>query len=371
MTPWSVVKDRPQDPARRIRPFRFAAGALAALVVLSLGFALIPAQEPAPSEPPFSERARAAAFTEALNLRSAGMRLAAAGATDPGVLDGVVTLLTIQARALQTPAPPAALPAVSASAAATADPPGIAELVHGLAESGSARVKDAETADGGMARLLAGAGTAQLLAAGRLAAAAGVPAPQGAAAEPDEDGSGADSSASPCVATPSGSAAPAGAGAGASSTIQQALATVVAVEQQAIYGYQAALPRLTPAEAGPASEILGRHEELAAAAEERLRLDCGASAPQQPGYVLDGGFLAAPAAGLGKLEAATLASYGDVVAVAQGQDRAWALSGLQSAAGRAARWGADPGPVPGLALDIDQLPALAGGAGPGPSPAGS
>lgn len=368
MTPWSVVKDRPQDSARRIRPFRLAAGGLAALVVLSLGFALIPAQEPAPPEPPLSERARAAAFTEALNLRAVGMRLAAAGAADSGVLDGVVTLLTIQARALQAPTPATAAPSPAPSAAATSDPPDIAVLVRGLAASGAARVKDAEGADGGMARLLAGTGTAQLLAAGRLAAAAGVPAPQGTPAEPGGDASGAGSSASPCVAAPSAASAGGATDGGASATIQQALAAVVAVEEQAIYGYEAALPRLAPTDAGPASEMLGRHEELAAEAVERLRLACGAAPPQQPGYVLDGGFLAAPAAGLARLEAATVASYGDAVAVSQGHDREWALSGLQAAAGRAVRWGADPGPVPGLALDIDQLPVLADSAGPGPSP---
>jgi hypothetical protein len=132
-----------------------------------------------------------------------------------------------------------------------------------------------------------------------------------------------------------------------------------------------ALPRLAPAEAGPASEFLGVHKDLAAAAAERLRAACGGPVPQQPGYVLDPGFLAAPAAGLGKLEAATLASYGDVVAVSQGQDRTWALAALRSAAGRALRWGADPGPVPGLTLDIGQLPALPAGTGLAPSPAAS
>ena len=93
--------------------------------------------------------------------------------------------------------------------------------------------------------------------------------------------------------------------------------------------------------------------------------------PQQPGYILDSGFLAAPAAGLGRIEASTLAPYGDVVALSQGQDRAWALSALQSAAARAARWGADPGPVPGLILDVGQLPALRAGDAATASPAAS
>jgi hypothetical protein len=136
------------------------------------------------------------------------------------------------------------------------------------------------------------------------------------------------------------------------------LAGVAVAEQQAIYAYQAALPRLAPAEAGPASEFLAQHKGLAASADALLRSACGVPVPQQPGYILDDGFLAAPAPGLGRIEASTLAAYGDAVALTQGQDRAWALGALESTAVRAARWGADPGPVPGLILDVGQLPAL-------------
>ncbi|GGH89431.1 hypothetical protein GCM10007170_00820 [Arthrobacter liuii] len=361
-----------------MRPFRFAVFALAALVVLSLGFVLIPAEKPAPAEPPFPERARAAALSEALDLRAAAMELASAGPADPTVLDEVVTLLTIQARALLSPAPESApaSPQSSPPASSIAGPHNAAELVQALADSGTARVKDAETADGGMARLLAGTGTAQLLAAGRLAAAAGLPVPQGTAGW-DEEGNGAAATASACPSASAPATAQEATGPGTPAGTRQALAGALTAEQQAAYGYQAALPRLAPALAGPASEFLGRHKELAVAAEKRLRLACGGSVPQQPGYVLDPGFLAAPAAGLGKLETATVAAYGDVVAVSQGQDRRWALSALQSAAARALRWGADPGPVPGLTLDAGKLPALPAGAGlpagdgPTPSPAAS
>lgn len=350
----------------RTRPLALAVFALAALVVLSLGFALVPAKKPAPAEPPFSERARAAAFSAALDLRAAGLELASAGATESTVLDPVVTLLTIQARALILPVPGPAAPSAQASSqaaaprASTAGPRSAAELVQALADSGTSRVKDAETADGGMARLLAGTGTAQLIAAGRLAAATGVPVPQEAAG-PDPAVPGSAAPASPCP-SPSAPTAPESTMPGTPPGLRQALYAAVSAEQQAVYGYQAALPRLAPAEAGTASDFLERHKELAHAAEERLRLACGRSAPQQPGYVLDPVFLAAPAAALGKLEAATLASYGDAVAVSQGQDRRWALAALQSAAGRALRWDADPGPVPGLPLDAGQLPALPPGA---------
>lgn len=375
-----------------MRPLRFAVFALAALVVLSLGFALVPAEKPAPAQPSFSERARAAAFSKAVDLRTAGMQLASAGAADATVLEPVVTLLTIHARALLGPAPesaPASPPPPSTSGLPSANLPSAnlpsadlpsanlpsaglptaAEFVQALADSGAARVKDAETADGGMARLLAGTGTAQLLAAGRLAAATGMPAPQGHAGTQGQSGtegtgvtegqtSGAARTPAPCPSPSAPATVPETTGPGTAAGIRQALAAAITAEHQATYGYQAALPRLAPAEEGPASEFLVRHKEQAAAAEERLLSACGAPVPQQPGYVLDPGFLAAPAAGLGKLEAATLEAYGDVVAVSQGQDRQWAMSALQSAAGRAMPWGADPGPVPGLALDVDQLPAL-------------
>ena len=356
------MNDRRHDSHPSLRPFRVAALALAALVVLSLGFAMVPAEKPAPAVPSFSEQARAAALTDALELRAAGQGLTADGAVDSTTVDAVVTLLTIQARALQSPSPEAGAQGSGSPSPASATPAkGAAEVVQALAASGRARIRDASEADGGLARLLAGTGTAQLLAAGRLAAAAGLPAPQGTAPLPDADASGAAASASPCVAPPATAAAPESTGSGASAGARQALAAVTVAEQQAIYAYQAALPRLAPAEAGPASEFLGQHKGLAASAEARFRHACGVPVPQQPGYILDGGFLAAPVAGLGRIEASTLAAYGDAVALTQGQDRAWALGALESTAVRAARWGADPGPVPGLILDVGQLPALRGG----------
>ncbi|WP_285320526.1 DUF4439 domain-containing protein [Pseudarthrobacter sp. lyk4-40-TYG-27] len=356
------MNDRRHDSHPRLRLFRVAALALAALVVLSLGFAMVPAEKPAPAVPSFSEQARAAALTDALELRAAGQGLTVDGAVDSTTVDAVVTLLTIQARALQSPSPEAGAQGSGSPSPASATPAkGAAEVVQALAASGRVRIRDAGEADGGLARLLAGTGTAQLLAAGRLAAAAGLPAPQGTAPLPDADASGAAASASPCVAPPATAAAPESTGSGAPAGARQALAAVTVAEQQAIYAYQAALPRLAPAEAGPASEFLGRHKGLAASAEARFRRACGVPVPQQPGFILDGGFLAAPVAGLGRIEASTLAAYGDAVALTQGQDRAWALGALESTAVRAARWGADPGPVPGLILDVGQLPALRGG----------
>jgi hypothetical protein len=375
-----------------MRYFRYAVFSLAALLVLSLGFALIPPEPPAPAEPPFSEQARAAALEEALELRSAGQELAASGmggapgAAAAASMDQVVTLLTIQARALLLPrsvastaaaSPPAAS---SASARPTAGPtsssapsssapasstggsgsagPGtaakatVAEFAVDLAASGRQRLKDAETADGGMARLLAGAGTAQLLAAERLRAAGSLETESQETERQD-----ATLPAPACPATPS-PANSASTSPPAAASLGTALVVVAGAELETVYGYQAALTRLPPEAAGPASEFLAQHQGLAAQAEEYALVHCGMLPPQPPGYVLDQGFLDTPAAGLAGLEADTLPSYGDVVALADGATRAWALSALQEAARRAQHWGAGPNPLPGLVLDEGQLPPL-------------
>jgi hypothetical protein len=394
------VKDDNQENRPRMRYFRYAVFSLTALLVLSLGFALIPAEPPAPAEPPFSEQARAAALEETLELRSAGMDLAASGAggtagspADGGV-DQVVTLLTIQARALLLPGNAASAEAATSSSAAASPtavasptaassasvrptavspPPSapsvvtVAEFAADLAASGRQRLKDAETADGGMARLLAGAGTAQLLAAERLGAA-GAPEAEPLGTEPlgteplgtEPQGTERQEAAlapPACPATPSpatsaSTSPPAAAGLGA------ALVAAAGAELETVYGYQAALTRLPPEAAGPASEFLAQHQDLAAQAEEYGRMQCVTLPPQPPGYVLDQEFLDAPAGGLAGLEADTLPPYGDVVALTEGPTRAWALSALQGAARRAQHWGAGPDPLPGLVLDEGQLPQL-------------
>ncbi|NUS37367.1 MAG: DUF4439 domain-containing protein, partial [Pseudarthrobacter sp.] len=186
-----------------------------------------------------------------------------------------------------------------------------------------------------------------LLAGQRL----GEPAAPPAAAGPAGEAPAAADTAPSCPAVPAAE----GVGPGA------AMAAAAAAEQQAVYGYQAALPRLAPAEAGTAQAYLGQHKDLAKEANARLRMLCATAEPQQPGYVVDARFLAAPAPGLGRLETATLASYGTLVSLSGGPVRAWALAALQSAAKRAAQWGADPGPVPGVALDVDRLPGLPAG----------
>ncbi|MFP5367233.1 MAG: DUF4439 domain-containing protein, partial [Actinomycetes bacterium] len=410
------MKDDNRENRPILRYFRYAVISFTAFLVLSLGFTLIPADPPAPADPPFSEQARRAALADSLDLLAAARQTAEAAGTDTAAspaADGTVTLLTLQARALVSPsesslpdaatAPASSLSSPSAASEGTAPSPEPttaatpADLAAALSASGLQRLRDAETADGGMARLLAGAGTAQLLAAGKLAAASGVAVetlPHAAAAAPG--GSNAVGSPSstpgptdcpspqpvptglPATGSPAPAAAPATDGdarasarpavpALQASALGAALSAAGAAEHQGVYAYQAALPRLAPDQTLIAQGFLEQHQELASEAAAHARAACLEPAIQQPGYVLDPGFLAAPAAGLAALELAALPVYGDLVAHADGDVRKWAIAALQSTARRAVQWGGDPGPVPGIALDPEQLPGLS--AAPTASPA--
>ncbi|WP_307076902.1 DUF4439 domain-containing protein [Arthrobacter pascens] len=370
------MNDASQESNPGGRYFRYAVFSLTALLVLSLGIALIPHEPAPPAAPPFSEQARAAAFADAMSLRAAGLDLATAASgtgtaasTDP--LDRVVTLLTIQARALMSPddsaapgtqtGPTAGPPDGPIAASAAPSVSSVAELAAALSASGAKRLGDAETADGGIARLLAGTGAAQLLAAEDIAVAAGVPAEATPTAA--EAGEAAEAGKAEGSAVPEESTGPA---AGCSTTepasggasLASALTAAVEAEQEAVYGYQAALTRLDSASAAPASDLLEQHQDLAGEVLIQSRIHCASVPPQQPGYTLSDTFLDAPAAGLGRLEAGTLPVYGDVVALSEGSTRSWAISALVAAARRTLHWGADPGAVPGVPVDESRLPQL-------------
>ena len=214
-----------------------------------------------------------------------------------------------------------------------------------------------------MARLLAAVGTAQLLQASSLAAAAGAPAP----AVPDPAAPQLSGACPSAPASPSSSAAgvaPRGCCFRArpdtgAATLPGALAATVRTELEAVYGYQVALTRLDGDAAVSASQQLARHEALAAGAEALSRMHCAAApARAKPGTPWTTEFLASPAAGLGGLEASALTVYGDLVALSEGQTRQWAISGLVGAARRSALWGADTGVLPGLAADPAGFPEL-------------
>ena len=372
------MKDDSTEISARRRYFRYTVFSLTALLVMSLGMALVPRQAPAPAETPFSERARAAALADTLALRAAGQELAGATAAEGAPagtdeLDTVVTLLTIQARALVLPgdtpeSPPATEPGqdtspgpsggrtAPAAPSASPSPSSAAELAAALSASGARRLTDALEADGGMARLLAGAGAAQQLAARRVAAYAGVPPQElpGRLEHATPSAPPTTASAECTVPVPSGEGEDTGAAVG------RALAAAVESERETVYGYQAALTRLDPAAAAQASTLLAGHLDLAEEAEAYAALHCAAIPPTPPGYVLDAAFLDAPAAGLARLESGILTAVGDVVALSTGSTRGWAIQALVAAAQRTVLWGGDPGAVPGLVLDESMLPPLPG-----------
>jgi len=244
-----------------------------------------------------------------------------------------------------------------------------AELVTALSASGGQRLADAKASDGGMARLLAAVGTAQILQASSLAPVVGAAAPAlpASAAPPSAtassvpESSGAESQATESAAAPADSCPSAPAQPGqteGSATPAAALAMTVKTEAETVYGYQVALARLDGSAAGSAAELLARHEAVLAEAEALGRAQCVDIPPREAGYTLGPLFLESPAAGLASLEAGTLPVYGDLVALSDGSTREWAVSGLVAAALRAALWGADSGPLPGIVVDTARLPEL-------------
>ena len=379
------------DSGRKSSPasyLRYGLLALSAFLVLSLGFALIPRESPAPAAPPFSEQARAAALAETLDLRTASRQLVdgSSGARRQ-LFSHTVTLLTTQARALLLPdgatagsaagANPAAGTPGTAGPAATASsgtaPSGTATLpalVAALSKSGKARLVHAEKADGGMARLLAAVGTAQLLQATALAQAAGTPPPalDAPTATRGNAATACSSSGSSSIGASVGSqdgARPSNgdqssqtADQSGNATLAAALNRVVRTEVETVYGYQVALTRLDGSAADQAASLLATHETLVGQAEAYTRVHCVSVPPREPGYTLGTSFLQKPAAGLASLEAGTLPVYGDLVALSEGETRRWAVSSLVAAAQRTMRWGSDPGPVPGIVLDTRLLPEL-------------
>lgn len=371
MTTWSVVKDDTKEKRRPARYFRYGVLASLAVLVISLGLALTPGTPPKAPEPAFSEQARAAALADTMRLRLAGSELAdAVSGAERQALLHTVTLLTTQAAALkgpdQSPSPsPTGTATPSGGQAATVA--SASELAAALNASSSRRLTDAEAADGGMARLLAAVGTAQMIQASSLATAVGAPAPEvpipaGPVSAPASGGS------CPAAATTSGPA-------NDSATPATALAMTVKTEAETVYGYQVALARLEGGAAGSAAKLLARHEAVLAEAEALSRAQCANIPPREAGYTLGPLFLEKPAAGLGSLEAGTLPVYGDLVALSDGSTRQWAISGLLAAANRAALWGADSGPLPGIVVDTAKLPQLTEisadpkPAGSGPAPA--
>lgn len=352
----------------------------AGAVILSTGM-VVTLQEPAPPPAPtFSEQALIDAYEDAGLLRSAGAAIAGHASLQTPLsaqLGRTVTLLTVQEKALYRPLPEPAPPTPSVSATATTPPPdqvpaAVSAFLAELAASAGERLKDAEEADGATARLLAAAGTGQLLEARSLATLSGVPLPAAATVEPVEiPAPTAPATVAPPTAEPSpGCSSPASASASAEAAA--ALTAVLEAERQGDYGYTVALPRL-PAEAVSVAEAAWlEHRVQAGEATSLLSRYCLDAPAPAAGYALGTEFLASPAGALAALEAGALPLYGDLIAFSEGTVRQWAVRSLLEGAERASGWGADTGALPGVAVQDAELPRLpwepSRFPSPGPSP---
>ncbi len=320
--------------------------AFLAVLVLGVGAVLVPRDAGKPQAVPFSETARSDALSSTETLLGSASLLES---TD------TVMLLTSQAQALLQPSGSSAshTSTASPSPGATQERPTRAGFVSALASSASRRLADAADADGGMARLLAAVGTAQLLESSRLAATWGLPAPAtlaGASTAPTPPPS--------CTASPATSTAPTHGTAPTKADLPAALAGVVSSEQEAIYAYQVALTKLDAKASATAATWLARHQELLRGAEAQGRLHCIATPPREAGYRLPGTFAPNPGLALGSMEASSLTAYADLVALSEGETRQWAIDGLVDAAKRSQAWGTPVGPFAGLSIDNTALPPL-------------
>lgn len=337
---------------------------MVALLVAGTGMVLIPRDSGTPPPVSFSEAARTDAAKEAAALLEAAQALAEAEGKDaknPG-LGGLVTLLTTHARALMVPEDatgaaathptPQATPATKTASVAPATR---ASLVEELALSGRKRLAAAREADGGIARLLASVGTAQLLHAETLAAQWQLPLP----VEPPHgqqdtacfDGSGGDAN--------------------------RGILSLSQPHTEALVGnYRCCACCGSPFTTRSGVRLPGRPEKageqcrhrcgkglevhvlLLRQAEALTRANCGDVPATTAYYQLPELFAQDPATALAALETSSLPRFGDLVALSTGETRGWAVDGLLAAARRSVAWGASLPALPGLKLDADTLPSL-------------
>lgn len=336
---------------------------MVALLVAGTGMVLIPRDSATPPIVPFSETARALALEDTLLLRESAALQAEAAAPDAekSTLGNAVTLLTTHAQALLGPNGATSRTTSSGRSASTggatdakagtaATETSRASFLTRLAGSGQKRLDDARKADGGIARLLAAVGTAQLLQAERLAAEWQLPLPQQTAT----------AEATALAATPLTASCPSVSPTleSPSATTDTALAAVVRSQQEAIYVYQVALKRLDNPNSAAAANHLQVHEGLLQQAESLTSANCADTPASEAGYRLPEQFAEDPAVFLGSLELASLPRFGDLVALSTNETRSWAVDGLLAAARRSAAWGASLPALPGLMLDAGELPSL-------------
>lgn len=352
MTPWSVVDEQTSEKRRSTAWGQLLLISVVALLVVGTGIVLIPRDSGTPPAVSFSESARAKAFDDTLSLRESAASLVAAAesGSETPALGEAVTLLTTQARALLSPGASisSSVAATPSSTDETAPEATHASIVAELALSGRQRMDDAQEAEGGIARLLAAVGSAQLLMAENLATAWQLPVPS-----PTSSTKPPATSSVP-VQCPSVSPT----AEATSATTDTALAATVRTEHEAVYVYQVALKRLDAAAAVSAAKDLEMHEQLLQQAEALTRLNCGDVPTREAGYRLSVQFAEDPAAALGALELDSLPGLGDLIALTAGESREWAIDSLLSASRRSTGWGAALPALPGLELDAEHLPPL-------------
>ncbi|MBT2587495.1 DUF4439 domain-containing protein [Arthrobacter sp. ISL-95] len=362
VTPWSVVNAETSEK-RRTPPWgRVLLVAVVTLLVAGTGMVLIPRDSGTPPAVSFSETARRTALEDTLSLRQSATTLAEAAAPEAGtpVLGNAVTLLTTHAQALFDPnaTPSSGVPSSTVpSSTAPSDRPDTAAtqssratFLTRLAGSGWKRLDDAREADGGIARLLAAVGSAQVLQAEKLAAEWLLPLQEQTTASETKA-----PAATPLAAScPSASPTPEP----TSATTDTALAAVVRSQREAIYVYQVALKRLDGTKTAAAAKHLEVHEALLRQAESVISANCADAPTSEAGYRLPEQFNQDPAAFLGSLELASLPRFGDLVALSTDETRRWAMDNLLAAARRSTGWGAPLPALPGLILDAGELPSL-------------
>jgi hypothetical protein len=341
--------------------------------------------------------ARSAARTSTEALQVQATQLAAATA-DPAVQEQLRTIaqvLAAQAAALTSPAEAAASATPSAQAQGTPTPaqdtptpaqaaeapsdtvipsPGGASAGTGpalaatldtflpaLARSGTSALVAATTADPPMSRLLAAAGTGQLLQARALAAAVQAPVPPlpdrstlsgqtpeaGPPATPPAADNGPAGSPAATAATaataaatpppaatatspasanaagqgsPSAGACPTSRAADPGVNADAALTAAARAEQELVYAYQVAVPRLPAPAAAQAREILTAHQTALIRDRSLLAAACLAVPATEPGYALPAGFAADPAPALGRLEDQLSVLYAQLAALSPAAD---------------------------------------------------
>ncbi len=130
----------------------------------------------------------------------------------------------------------------------------------------------------------------------------------------------------------------------------EATQAALAAEHAAVYGYGVVGGLVDEERVGEASEAHAAHRSRRDALERALRRlgavpVAAAAAYELPFPVTDGSAARRLAA---RLESRLAGAYADLVAATAGEERRSAASALREAAVRAARWGGDGVPFPGL-----------------------